>query len=116
MSAGVYTTWVDILGDPDPSTTPTDEWGYPTEDDTKLNTDPIPAHITETRQVVATESDPQAVAVHYYTGRLPAGTAVTEAHRLRDTRTGTIYQVDYVNTPNAVATPGDIRVDLRRVT
>lgn len=111
VSSGTYTTWVDILG----GAGGTDEWGYPTEEDTVVAAR-VPAHITESRQTVATESDAQAVAVHYYTGRLPAGTVVTDVHRVRDVRTGTIYQVDYVNTPNAVGTPGDIRLDLRRVT
>lgn len=112
MSSGTYTTWVDVLG----GAGTVDDWGYPVEEDTVVSTEPVPAHITETRQVVATESDPQAVAVHYYTGRVPAGTTITDANRIRDTRSGIVYQVDYVNTPNAVATPGDIRLDLRRVT
>lgn len=112
MSGGVYTTWVDVLG----GAGGVDEWGYPTESDTVVSAKPVPASITESRQTVATESDPQAVAVHYYTGRVPAGTTITESNRVRDTRSGIIYQVDYVNVPNSVGTPGDIRLDLRRVT
>jgi hypothetical protein len=111
MSGGVYTTWIDVLG----GAGTVDEWGYPVEEDTVVLAG-IPAHITETRQTVATESDPQAVAVHYYTGRIPAGITITDANRVKDTRSGIIYQVDYVNVPNAVGTPGDIRLDLRRVT
>ena len=113
MSGGVYTTWIDVLGDGEETT---DEWGYPVEGDAVVSPRPVPAQITETRQVVATESDPQAVTVHYYTGRVPAGTVIADTNRVRDIRTGTIYQVDYVNVPNSVGTPGDIRLDLRRVT
>jgi hypothetical protein len=106
----VPTTTVDILG----GAGAVDEWGDPTEDTTVLAAG-IPASITEARQVVATESDPQAVAVHYYTGRLPAGTSVTKDHRLRDAA-GQLYSIDYVNIPNMIGTPGDVRLDLRRVT
>lgn len=103
-------TTVDIIGVGGTS----DEWGDPTEDETLVRAG-VPASITENRTVVATESDPQAVAVHYYTGRLPAGTPVTKDNRLRDAA-GTLYSIDYVNVPNSPAVPGDIRLDLRRVT
>ena len=103
------TTVVDILG----GAAELDEWGDPTESTTVV-LEGVPASITETRQVVATESDAQAVAVHYYTGRLPAGTAVDRSQRLRDAA-GTLYNIDYVNQPNSFGTPADVRVDLRRV-
>lgn len=104
------TTTVDILG----GAGGTDEWGDPTESETVVLAG-VPAAITERRNVVATESDPQAVTVHYYTGRVPAGTAVTKDHRLRDAD-GTLYSIDYVNVPRPIGTPGDVRLDLRRVT
>lgn len=110
MTAGVYMTTVDILGGQDT----VDDWGDPVEGTTVLVSG-VPATITEGRQVVATESDPQAVAVHYYTGRVPAGTPVTGANRVRDA-SGTLYVVDFVNVPSNPAVPGDIRLDLRRVT
>lgn len=106
----IPTTTVDILG----GAGELDEWGDPTESTAVLLAG-VPAAITESRTVVATESDPQAVAVHYYTGRLPAGTPVTKDHRLRDAA-GQLYAIDYVNIPNSPAVPGDIRLDLRRVT
>ena len=106
----IPTTTVDVLG----GDAAVDEWGDPTEGTDVIQAG-VPAAITETRQVVATESDPQAVAVHYYTGRLPAGTVVLPEHRLRDAA-GNLYAIDYVNHPNAVGAPGDVRVDLRRVT
>lgn len=111
MSGGIYTTTVEILGGSDV----VDEWGDPAEGSTVIGS-PIPMSITEQRILVSTESDPGQVATHYYTGRAPAGTVVTAAQRLRDTVSGLIYLVDYVNTPNAVGTPGDVRLDLRRVT
>lgn len=106
----IPTTTVEILG----GDAAVDPWGDPTEGTDVIQAG-VPAAITETRQVVATESDPQAVAVHYYTARLPAGTIVLPEHRLRDA-TGQLYAVDYVNHPNSPAVPGDVRVDLRRVT
>ena len=111
VSGGIYTTTVEILGGSDTM----DEWGYPAEGSTVVGS-PIPMSITEQRITVATESDAGNVTTHYYTGRAPAGTVVTQAQRLRDTVSGIIYLIDYVNTPNAVGTPGDIRLDLRRVT
>jgi hypothetical protein len=114
VSGGVYTTTVDVLGDAD-GTPALDEWGDPIEGvDVLLAA--VPALITERRTVVATESDPQAVTVHYYTGRLPAGTVVTRDQRIR-TPDGVIYVIDYVNaTPTSPAVPADVRLDLRRVT
>ena len=103
------TTTVEILG----GSHSVDEYGDPVEAGTVIMSG-VPASITESRQVVATESDPQAVTVHYYTGRLPAGTFVTRDHRIRDAN-GNVYSIDYVNIPNAVGTAGDIRLDLRRV-
>lgn len=75
----------------------------------------IPASIIEGRQIVSTESDAQARAVLYYTGRLPNGTVVTEANRLRDERTGDTYLIDHVTRPHNPVIPADVRLDLRRV-
>lgn len=75
----------------------------------------IPASIVEGRQIVATESDAQARAIRYYTGRLPAGTAVTDANRLRDERSGETYVIDNVTVPKNAVIPQDVRLDLRRV-
>ncbi len=111
VSGGIYTTTVEILG----GSYTVVEWGDPAVGSTVVG-DPIPMSITEGRINVATESDPGVVTTHYYTGRAPAGTQVTAAQRLRDTVSGIIYLIDYVNTPNAVGTPGDVRLDLRRVT
>lgn len=110
MSAGVYTTTLDILG----GTGGTDEWGDPLEG-TEVLKSGVPAMVVERAQRVATEEDPQAVTVHYYVGRVPAGTPVNRDHRVRD-RDGTLYSIDYVSHPADPTGQADIRLDLRRVT
>lgn len=102
---------VDILGGADT----TSEYGDPIEGTQTLAAD-VPAAIIAGRRVVLTESDPQATVVHYYTGRLPHGTAVDASNRLRSKRTGDTYVVDYVETPTNPIIPSDVRLDLRRVT
>lgn len=110
----IPTTTISILGSPD-GTTPTDEYGDSVESPEPVATG-IPAAIHVRRETVATESDPNAVVVWYYVGRVPAGTPVTAAQRVRDDATGTIYLVDnVVNIPSAIV-PQDVRLDLRRVT
>lgn len=75
----------------------------------------IPASIVEGRQIVATESDAQARAIRYYTGRLPHGTVVTNANRLRDEKTLETYVIDNVTRPKNPIIEQDVRLDLRRV-
>jgi hypothetical protein len=75
----------------------------------------IPASIIEGRQVVATESDPQARIIRYYTGRLPHGTVINKSQRIRDDRTSAVYLVDNVTVPANPIIPQDVRLDLRRV-
>ncbi len=75
----------------------------------------IPASIVEGRQTVATESDPQARIIRYYTGRLPNGTAVNDSQRIRDEFSGETYVVDNVSRPHNPIIPQDVRLDLRRV-
>lgn len=104
------TTTVSILG----GTDSTDPWGDPSESEAVVVSG-IPASIVENRVQVATEGAPQATAVHYYTGRVPAGTAVNRGQRLLDEVSGLKYLIDYVNAPHSRVTPMDIRLDLRRV-
>jgi hypothetical protein len=110
----IPTTTISILGTPD-GETETDQFGDSVESAEPFATG-IPAAIHTGRETVATESDPNAVVVWYFTGRVPAGTAITRDQRIRDEATGTIYLVDnVVDIPNAVM-PQDVRLDLRRVT
>lgn len=104
------TTTVSVLGGDDS----TDPWGDPSESATVVSSG-IPASIVETRVQVTTEEDPQAVAVHYYTGRVPPGTVINKGQRLLDERTNLKYLIDYVNVPHSRVLEMDIRLDLRRV-
>lgn len=115
MTAGTYTTTVDILGDADGGTAPTNSWGDELEESGVLLAG-VPAIIVERPARVATESSREPVTVHYYVGRVPNGTPVTEANRIRDAADGRVYQVDYVSRPANPVVPADVRLDLKRVT
>lgn len=116
MTAGTYTTTVDILGDVDPGAPPpTNGWGDEVEE-SGVRLAGVPAIIVERPARVATESSREPVTVHYYVARLPNGTQVTEADRIRDTTDGRVYQVDYVSRPASPVVPADVRLDLKRVT
>jgi hypothetical protein len=106
----IPTTTVTILGGNTSS-----DYGDVLDSDTPAGAG-IPASIIEGRQVVSTESDPQARVIRYYTGRLPAGTAVDDSQRIRDERTGDLYSIDNVTRPANPIIPQDVRLDLRRVT
>lgn len=105
------TTTVTLLGG---ASTP-DEYGDHDESTTVLATNVPCSLIRRSIPTVNTESDMQAVIVRYYVGRVPHGTPVTELSRVRDDRTGHVYSVDLVDTPEHPTTPQDIRLDLRRV-
>lgn len=105
----VPTTTVTILGGSTDS-----DYGDVLDSDEPAGTG-IPASIIEGRQIVATESDPQARAIRYYTGRLPNGTVVTDANRLKDEVSGTVYVIDNVTRPVNPVIEQDVRLDLRRV-
>lgn len=105
----IPTTTVSILGGSASS-----DFGDPIEG-TTVAASGIPASIVEGRQTVATESDPQARVVRYYTGRLPNGTEVNDSQRIRDDVTGDIYSIDNVTRPRNPVIPQDVRLDLRRV-
>lgn len=104
------TTTVSILGGGTDS-----DFGDVLDSDTPA-TSGIPASIIEGRQVVATESDPQARIIRYYTGRLPAGTVVDDSQRIKDENTNEVYVIDNVTFPQNPVIPSDVRLDLRRVT
>lgn len=106
----IATTTVSLLA----GTTATD-YGDEVDSNTAVATG-VPASIIEGREVVATESDAQALVRRYYTGRVPAGTAVDSGQRLRDERSQQIYLIDNVTAPTNPAVPMDVRLDLRRVT
>lgn len=82
---------------------------------TTVVTSGLPAFIMESRKIVATESDPQARAIRYYTGRVPFGTEVVDSQRIRDEITGETFVIDHVSLPRNGIIPQDVRLDLRRV-
>lgn len=110
MTAGVYTTTVDILG----GSGGTSEWGDPVEGEETILA-AVPAHIVAQRRIVVPEGGRETIAVRYYVGRLPAGTAVDETQRLRDNGTGRVYLIDHVERPVSPVTPQDVQLDLRHV-
>jgi len=108
------TTTVSILGTPGGAPAH-DEHGDVVDSSTPYATD-VPCAIATGREVVATESDQSAVVVRYFTGRMAAGTVVTDAQRILDERTGDVYMIDHVTEPQNAVAPQDVRLDLRRVT
>lgn len=103
------TTTVTILGGSSDS-----DYGDVLDSDEPAGTG-IPASIVEGRQIVTTESDAQARAIRYYTGRLPHGTVVNDSQRIRDEVTGEVYVIDNVTQPRNPVMEQDVRLDLRRV-
>lgn len=110
----IPTTTVSILGPLDGTTTH-DQYGDPV-DSTTVTQAKVPCAISTGREVVATESDTNAVVVRYFTGRVPWGTQVVDTQRIRDEVTGDIYSIDNVTRPQNPVLPQDVRLDLRRVT
>jgi len=104
------TTTVTILGSGEEES----EYGDVLDSETPAGSG-IPCSIVEGRQIVSTESDPQARAILYYTGRVPNGTVVDETNRLRDEKTGETYVIDHVTRPHNPVMSPDVRLDLRRV-
>lgn len=104
------TTTVTILGG-----APTeDEWGDPVEGSDAIAAG-VPCAIHEQRRIVAPEHTGAPMAVRFWTGYLPHGTAVNGAQRLRDDRTGAVYLIDHVSTPAHPGRPQDVQLDLRTV-
>lgn len=103
------TTTVSIL-----SGSSTDDLGDVLEG-TTVSASGVPASILERTKRVFTPTDQRVQTITYYTGRLPAGTAVTVANRVRDDVSGAVYAIDNVSAlVSPVMTP-DLRLDLRRV-
>jgi hypothetical protein len=104
------TTTVAILG----GTASESEWGDPVEGSEVIRSG-LPCAIHEQRRIVAPEHTSAPMAVRFWTGYLPHGTAVSGAQRLRDERSGTVYLIDHVSTPAHPGRPQDVQLDLRTV-
>lgn len=102
-------TVVDILG----GASTENEWGDPVDGVEPIHAD-IPAAIIENpRQVVADEGQREPVTIVYVICYVPRRYDVTNAQRVRDARTGTVYVIDKVTRPPHSAIPQDTRLDLR---
>lgn len=76
----------------------------------------LPASLVEQTRRVTTRDDPAPRVIRYATGRVTAGTDITDQDRVRDERTGATYIVEAVSTMNSAAVASDLRLDLRRTT
>lgn len=103
------TTTVSIL-----SGSSTDDLGDVREG-TTVSASGVPASILERTKRVFVPADQRVQTVTFYTGRLPAGTVITVANRVKDERTGAVYSVDNVSTVVSPVMTPDLRLDLRRV-
>lgn len=104
------TTTATILG----GTDSVSDWGDPVEGSDTIAAG-IPCAIHQQRRTVVPEGGREAITVRYFTGYLPNGTAVNASQRLRDDRTGTVYLIDYADTPAHPGMPQDVQLDLRTV-
>lgn len=105
------TTTVDILGG-----VTTDDLGDEVEGSTVLASGVLASILEQVETaVVTTAADTRVQVVRRYTGRLPADTSVTTAHRLRDVD-GNIYVIDAVSQPTNPFLTNDVHLDLRRRT
>jgi hypothetical protein len=95
--------------------TSTDAYGDEVDNDT-IAASGIPASIVEQTRRVTTRDDPTPRIVQSATGRVTAGTDITDQDRVKDERTGAVYIVDAVSSMTNAAVAADLRLDLRRTT
>lgn len=95
--------------------TSTDVYGDEVDNDT-IAASGIPASLVEQTRRVTTRDDPTPRIVHSATGRVTAGTDITDQDRVKDERTGAVYIVDAVSSMTNAAVAADLRLDLRRTT
>ncbi|HEY9474678.1 MAG TPA: hypothetical protein VIS06_12610 [Mycobacteriales bacterium] len=104
------TTTVSILGG-----SGTDEFGDPV-DGTTVAASGVPASLVEVSRTVRDPTDPTPRIVRFTACRLPYGTAVTTANRIKDETTQAIYVIDSTTPPANPVFGQDIRLDLRKTT
>lgn len=95
--------------------TSTDVYGDEVDNDT-IAASGIPASLVEQTRRVTTRDDPTPRIVRSATGRVTAGTDITDQDRVKDERTGAVYIVDAVSSMTNAAVAADLRLDLRRTT
>ncbi|MFG3051901.1 hypothetical protein ACGFZP_13250 [Kitasatospora sp. NPDC048239] len=75
----------------------------------------IPASLIEGSRTITTPNNPTPRVVRYAVARVRPGTDVTEEDRLRDDRTGRIYEITAVTQPSAVGFTPMLRLDLKLI-
>lgn len=91
-----------------------DEFGDETDVDTETVTH-LPASITQDKQRSYQRVEQRGGVVETFTVRLRPNADVTEGDRLRDERTGHVYQVREVANPARLVGVPDVRVTAVRV-
>ena len=109
MSVFIATTYITILRG-----TAIDEFGDEVDTDTEM-ADRLPATIVETSQRTWNPVEQRAGVIEQYTIRLRPSVNVAENDRIRDERTGVIYQVREVSNPPSLVGLADRRVTAVRV-
>ncbi|MEU6234424.1 hypothetical protein [Kitasatospora sp. NPDC047058] len=75
----------------------------------------IPASLIEGSRTITTPNNPTPRVVRYAVARIRPGTDVTEDDRLRDDRTGRIYEITAVTQPAALGFTPMLRLDLKLI-
>jgi hypothetical protein len=105
----IATTTVSILG----GVTADDGFGD-SADNATVSASGVPASILEQERRTTGYRDGMPRVVRYVTGRLPAGTAVTEDNRILDENTGQIYIIDSIAKPAFFVGVGGLKLALTR--
>lgn len=93
----------------------TDAYGDEQDNDT-VAVSGVPASLVEQTRRTTTRDDPTPRIVRYATGRVTAGTDITDQDRVCDERTGRVYIVEAVSSMTSAAVAADLRLDLRCTT
>lgn len=85
-----------------------------TADNSTVSASGIPASIIEQTRQATGYRDGIPRVIRYVTGRLPAGTAVTEDNRILDENTGQTYIIDSIAKPAFNVGIGGLKLALTR--
>jgi hypothetical protein len=109
MTVFVPTTTVAVLRGTD-----TDPYGDEVDTSTAVATG-IPAAVTELTEQGFRRVTGRAGVVEGFSIRVRSGVDVVEQDRLRDERSGAVYQVESVSHPQSIVGAADVRVTAARV-
>jgi len=91
-----------------------DQFGDVVENSTTIASG-VPAAIMERRERVFLPNTTEPRIIHYYTGRLLYGQAVTKNNRIKDENTNEIYVIENVSSLASPVKRQPLRLDLRKV-